>query len=144
LIGSGGRGVTDRRAVWAELDLVVAGRDPKRVLLRHGACPDGFDQLADEWAAARGIERDPFPADWDSCALGCRPGHRVRKWPGDTVHPGLLDDYCPGAGPRRNAAMVAAGAELLLAMPSARSRGTWNAVRLARAAGIEVRVVKSC
>jgi hypothetical protein len=39
--------------------------------------------------------------------------------------------------------MVAAGADVMLAFPTTGSRGTWSAVRLARAAGIEVRVVRS-
>lgn len=119
----------------------MAGRGPRSVSLAHGMCPDGFDLFADEWAVERGIWRQQYPADWDSCAWDCRPGHRVTKRHGDTVHPGFFSDYCPGAGPRRNARMVAAGADLLLAFPTARSRGTWNAVRLAKAAGIEVRVV---
>lgn len=46
------------------------------------------------------------------------------------------------AGPKRNAAMVAAGADLALAFyapPPALNRGTSGCVRLARAAGIPVR-----
>ena len=119
-----------------------------RVLLVHGDCPatdsktPGADQLAAKWAAdnhGHGVRTEPHPANWDSCTWSCPRSHRIRKKPGDTVHPGLLDDYCPGAGPRRNAEMVNLGAFRLLAFPLPSSRGTWNAVGLARAAGIVVR-----
>lgn len=45
-----------------------------------------------------------------------------------------------GAGPARNAAMVALGAHLCLAFPRRDSVGTWDCVRKAATAGIPVRV----
>lgn len=112
----------------------------------HGACPTGADLFAaqwlDEWIADRHpLVAEPWPADWDSCSWHCPPGHRRLKRTGDVVHPGSLPDYCPSAGPRRNAAMVAAGADLVLAFPLGRSYGTRGCMRLAAAAGIEVRVI---
>jgi hypothetical protein len=94
---------------------------------------------ADAWAVSRGIQREPHPADWDSCAWDCpTEPHRRLKRPGDTAHPGMLPDYCPSAGPRRNALMVGLGAELCIAAPVGRSLGTRNCMRLAKAAGIRV------
>jgi hypothetical protein len=50
----------------------------------------------------------------------------------------MLPDYCPYAGPRRNAAMVAKGAALLVAAPEAGGLGTQNCIRLAKAARMPV------
>ena len=141
LLSTGSRLLTDRQLVWSELDSVAALYAPRRIVLVHGACPDGFDALADAWAVARGVERELHAADWDSCAWGCPPGHRRWKRLGDTAHPGMLADYCPGAGPRRNALMVGLGAEVCVAAPVGWSRGTRGCMRLARAAGIRVRMV---
>lgn len=128
------------RALWAQLGL--AGGAWLRV--RHGGCPTGADVAAAEWAAGRGgVVVDARPASWDECGPRCPAApHRRRKRPGDVHHPGLLPDYCPGAGPRRNAAMVAAGADLVLAFPEGASYGTWNCVRAARAAGVPVEVIR--
>lgn len=41
----------------------------------------------------------------------------------------------------RNDKMVSLGADLCLAFPTSRSRGTWHCVRLAEKAGIPVKVV---
>jgi hypothetical protein len=119
-----------------------------RLVLAHGACPSGADLFGAEWAAegeALGfpVSAEPWPADWDSCAPSCpqRPHRRVKR-AGDVHHPGALSDYCPGAGPRRNAAMVGAGAYGLVAFPWGRSSGTWNCVRAAKRAGLPVDVVR--
>lgn len=152
IIASGGRDFLDRQTVRNALFGVAreaGGYD--RILVVHGHCPasndaPGADQLAEEWACDHwhaGVRIERHPAGWDHCAPDCPPRHRIRKRPGDTVHPGRLPDYCPGAGPRRNAEMVAKGGRLLLAFPTPASRGTWNAVRLAKAAGIEVRIIRS-
>lgn len=108
----------------------------------HGACPTGADAHADAWCLDYGIEPVRFRADWDTCVPGCPSprGHRVRKRAGDTAHPGLLDTYCPDAGPRRNRAMVAAGADVCHAFWMRGAYGTTSTVRLAKAAGIPVRL----
>lgn len=110
----------------------------------HGACPTGADLFAARWAEEFSVcvEAEPWPADWDSCSWHCPPGHRRLKRAGDVTHPGVLPDYCPSAGPRRNAAMVGAGADLCLAFPLGRSYGTRGCMRLAAAVGIEVRVIE--
>lgn len=45
-------------------------------------------------------------------------------------------------GPKRNAEMVAFGADICLAFPLKTSRGTWNCIRLAKEAGIPVLIFK--
>ncbi|OPC84178.1 hypothetical protein B4N89_27525 [Embleya scabrispora] len=137
---------------YEECDVVIRGLVRLRyahpgatLVVVQGECPTGADRCARTFvtqARARfgwDVEGDPFPADWDSCGDDCptRP-HRVRRHPRDVVHPGVLPTYCPGAGPRRNALMVAAGADIAHAYPTARSRGTYNCMRLASAAGIRV------
>lgn len=123
------------------------------VIVRHGACPGkkSADQAASDWiqecGKQLGVTEDPMPADWDNCADNCPtdPKHRRRKSPGDTAHPGLLDTYCPTAGPRRNGAMVAKlpRPDWMLGFPAPNgpSYGTRNCMKLARATGIHVREV---
>ncbi|WP_286158419.1 SLOG family protein [Streptomyces sp. CB03911] len=140
---TGGRSLESPALVFEALNAEYLAAAGGRVFVSHGACPTGADAFAAEWVGRLGVWAVgvPFRADWDSCVWDCRPGHRVEKRPGDVVHPGFFSDYCPGAGPRRNARMVEAGADLMLAFPTPTSRGTWNAVRLAKATGIEVRVI---
>lgn len=113
-------------------------RHPSRVpgsplVIVHGACPTGADAIASRWVAEwRGypmeggeyVTEEPHPADWS----------RGRK-----------------AGPKRNAAMVALGADLCLAFigpcTSPRchepephdSHGASGCADLAEAAGIPTR-----
>ncbi|MEU1071859.1 MULTISPECIES: hypothetical protein [unclassified Streptomyces] len=124
------------------------------VIVRHGACPGekSVDQEIHRWIGAvgqfAGVTEEPYPADWDHCTTDCPAdaAHRRRKKPGDVHHPGLLATYCPAAGPRRNAEMVATlpRAHQALVFPSPRgpSYGTRNCARLCRQARIEVREIK--
>lgn len=127
---------------WRDRELAFAAWDQAAdrfgdFALRHGDCPTGFDVISQEWADRHGVATDPMPAAWDSCGWDCPPTpHRRRKRADDVHHPGMLDDFCPHAGPRRNAAMVAKGAELVVAAPDALSHGTRNCMRLARQARI--------
>ncbi|GAA2107977.1 hypothetical protein [Streptomyces synnematoformans] len=146
LILGGSRHYTDRDRIWQKLHGQVRYEGP--FVLRHGSCPGGADEHAHAWcaayAASLGVIEDPRPADWDNCGPECPPPgtrpHRRRKKPGDIFHPGSLDTYCPGAGPRRNVGMVAEGADaaLLFFEPGARNLGTKNLRRLAHDAGIPV------
>ena len=121
---------------------------PGPVVVRHGDCPgeNSVDAAVARWiddcGLLLGVTADPMPADWDNCTDRCptTPGHRRTKKPGDVAHPGLLDDYCPTAGPWRNARMLAKGptAKLLIAAPHGPSIGTRGCIKLARAAGIQV------
>jgi hypothetical protein len=125
------------------------------VVFRHGACPGerSADQVASDWinsvGGRHGATEDAMPADWDHCAPDCPPGpgHRRRKRPGDTAHPGLLDDYCPSAGPRRNSEMVRKQPRpawmVAFPEPGQPNYGTRNCTRLARVAGIDIREITS-
>lgn len=141
LLVTGSRDWKDEDAIRQSLAAVITTLGPQNVTIVHGACPTGADaltdQIAGEWA---GLAIERHPADWDHCAPGCpdKP-HRVRKQPGDIHHPGELDDYCPGAGPRRNRHMVSLGADLCMPFPLPGSRGTKKCMRYARAAGIPIR-----
>ncbi len=82
------------------------------IFCRHGACPRGVDAYTQRWgdavktATGRTAVKG-MPADWDTCGAECPPRpHRFVKRPGDVDHPGLLPDYCPGAGPRRNRGLL--------------------------------------
>lgn len=99
-----------------------------------GDCPSGVDAYARAWAEQYvmcGVALEQHFANWETCAPACQPGHRRLRRDGST--------YCPAAGPRRNAAMVNAGADLCLAFPLGRSAGTRGCMRLAAAAGIPVK-----
>jgi len=96
----------DRALVWHLLDGV---REDARAALGHRLAPItrvmhgaglGVDQLADEWAHARGLPRDPHPADW-------------RR-------------YGRPAGPIRNTAMAHLGADLCVALPLAGEPDEWG------------------
>lgn len=103
----GGRDYTDREAVFAAFDRVHA-KQPITLLI-HGAAR-GADALADDWARARGVPREPHPADWAK--------------------------HGRSAGPRRNWRMLEAGPDGVVAFPG--GRGTADMVRQARAAGVPV------
>lgn len=116
---------------WANSDLVRLTLDQARLLhgrrlvVVHGACPNGVDAVADEWALENHVERDPYPADWTT--------------------------YGKGAGQIRNAEMVRLGADECVAFiarciqPSCRrktphgSHGATYCAELAEAALIPTR-----
>ncbi len=145
---SGAREHPDPHLATAALADYVLNVAPGPVIVRHGDCPSeqSVDQAVANWIRDcgewLGVTADPMPAHWDNCAPNCPPdpGHRRRKKPGDTAHPGQLPDYCPGAGPRRNAGMLAKKErpELLIAAPHGRSYGTRGCMKLAADAGIRV------
>lgn len=150
---AGSRHLTEPGVVPGTLYDIAVNIADGPVIIRHGACPgeSSADQVASDWinemGGRYGVTEDPMPADWDSCAPSCPadPGHRRRKRPSDTAHPGKLDDYCPGAGPRRNAEMVVKVPRpawmIAFPEPGRKNYGTRNCIRLAKAAGIEVREI---
>lgn len=98
------------RDVWIEWGC------PSDAVLVHGACHlGGADKIAADCWASHGFPTEAHPAKRDP-------------------NSGRL------LGPERNKRMVDLGADLCLAFPHADSRGTRNCLRLAREAGIEVRV----
>ncbi|MFD5267262.1 SLOG family protein [Streptomyces sp. NPDC058335] len=82
----------------------------------HGACPTGADRAAADWTAHMrrvgqlSVTAEAHPADWQR--------------------------HGKAAGPRRNTAMVRAGADLCLAFIHNASPGATHAARTAEAAGI--------
>lgn len=108
LLVCGGRHFTAARTVDGWLDL-VHWSCPVQVLI-HGAAR-GVDTLAGEWAFARGVEVEPYPADWAGA--------------GKT------------AGRERNARMLDVGMpNAVIAFPG--GRGTKHMVKLAYAARVPV------
>lgn len=100
----------DRERVNFHLRLRTRGRT-----LVHGACPNGADKLADDWARTNDHPVERHPADWNK--------HGKR------------------AGFIRNAEMVASldpETDLVLVFWDGESRGTLHAARLARKAGLTV------
>ena len=108
----GGRYFADRDFVFDCLDL--ARRNSEITAIIHGDA-SGADRLAKAWAIDRGIPHVPFPAQW-------------RRPDGSIDH---------GAGPRRNAEMIAQGKpDVVLAFPG--GRGTADMVERARSAGLPI------
>lgn len=110
----------------------------KSLAIKVGDCPTGVDLFVKEWA-----EKQPlvvsfriFRAEWDFCTAECAHlDHRVTKRPGDIHHPGLLDDYCPWAGPRRNRQLVPSDYGLIFNRNN--SRGAANTKKLLKATGVK-------
>lgn len=120
----------------------ISAQHPGPVVIVHGGCPTGADMHAAYWAADMGrsldVSAEAHPADWDHCTDSCPQGHRKPKPPGDTAHPGVCDDYCPSAGPRRNWELVRRGADICVAFIRNGSRGASHTASLAEKAGIPV------
>lgn len=105
---TGSRTWVDWHAIGWRLDELVKRRP--RLILIHGACPTGADDIADRYANAHGIRTERHRADW-------------RK-------------YGRRAGFVRNAQMVRMGADLCLAFIRDRSPGATGCADLAETAGI--------
>lgn len=107
---TGSRTWSDAEAILQALMKAALGVPYSDVTLVSGACPTGADAIAERLAAGMGMVVERHPADW----------YR----------------YGAAAGPARNAEMVDLGADICLAFQQSRSRGTANAIALARAAKI--------
>lgn len=115
VIVTGSRDWGDRDAVWSAMAAVaLAVPHDESLTFVHGGCPTGADAFAHYWAKIYGATVGVFPADWEK--------HGKR------------------AGPLRNAEMVKAGADLVLAFPLPGGKGTQHMIRIAREAGIPVKV----
>jgi YspA, cpYpsA-related SLOG family len=103
----GGRTFKNRRLVYEALDILH--RVGIDCIIEGGA--SGADMLGRQWAHSAAVPIETFYADWDM--------------------------YGPGAGPMRNARMLAEGKpDIVLAFPG--GPGTADMVRRAKAAGIYV------
>lgn len=107
IIVCGGRDYIDQAAAFHALDRAHQHRPIALVI--HGAAR-GADTLAGEWAAARGIECQPCPADWN------KHGRR--------------------AGPLRNTHMLTLQPDGVIALPG--GKGTEDMVAQAIGAGLPV------
>lgn len=144
---TGSRGWDDTETIWGALDAVAAeaaAAGATELVVVHGnhrpPMKNGryrlqsADHLADMWANRSAhplpVRAEQHSAKWTQCVPECRPGHRKRRPDGST--------YCPGAGLRRNAEMVALGADRALAFIINGSPGSTNCAMLAERAGIPV------
>lgn len=111
---------------------------PATLVVKHGACPRGADDITSRWLRGytgtwRVFEKR-VPADWNApCDFDCRHGPRRVRQDGST--------YCQYAGMRRNIKMVDDGADLVLAFNRDNSSGTTQCVKRAVAAGLPVLTV---
>lgn len=126
---------------------VTAERGFGQLVVVHGGAR-GADAIASTWArrnTSLGVVERRFPADWEGpCTADCPAGHRGERLDGSS--------YCPREGLRRNQRMVdhvAAEADprgvitLGFLVPGAANRGTHDAIRRAKAAGLPVRTYAS-
>lgn len=104
---TGSRTWTDKEAILAAFR--KHANKAHTITVVHGACPKGADALADELAQEFGVPVERHPADW---SIGKQ------------------------AGFRRNAEMVAAGADVCLAFIHNNSKGATHTADLAEKAGI--------
>ena len=114
---TGSRTWTDKQAIWQALATIArelpADRD---LIVVEGACPNGADRIAYEWASSFGAIVEAHPALWRN--------HGV---------------YNPQAGLARNRRMVELGADVVLAFIRNGSRGASHCADLAEQAGIPVK-----
>ena len=114
---TGSRIWTDGQTMWRALADTVHGIPiDQDIVIVHGSCPTGADAMADEWARGFGATIERHPATW-------RPTGRLDR----------------SAGVRRNAEMVALGADVCLAFIRNGSRGASHTAALAEQAGIPTR-----
>jgi hypothetical protein len=111
---TGSRTWNDQAVIWQALANVVRQLPPDReVVLVHGACPRGADEMAHQWMRGYGGVIEAHPANWVK--------------------------HGKAAGFRRNAEMVALGADICLAFIRNNSRGASHTAALAEKAGIPTR-----
>lgn len=133
LLVTGSRHWTDHATLVAELDRARTELGDDTILV-HGDAR-GVDRLAAHlWHCTWDLPAEDYPADWyGPCRETCSPNHRRARFAGGRK-------MCPAAGMYRNADMVALGADLCLAFILDKSAGASGCARLARKAGIPVRM----
>lgn len=132
----GGRSVTDKQAVFRNLDRIHAERRITVVIeggqrsWKYGNIVGGVDWFAHEWAVLRGIPIITEPAKWDDMSEPCQWGFRKDG-----------TKYNRLAGPRRNEKMAEVHKpDIVIAFPGA--SGTANMIFEAKLRSIEVLEVK--
>lgn len=115
ILVTGSRAWDDWRTITGALIEAADGK-PRPVTVVHG-CARGADSLAAQAARKLGWEVEGHPADWEF--------------------------HGKAAGFRRNAEMVALGADVMLAFIRDGSRGATHCAGLAAKAGIPVRIFRA-
>lgn len=106
----GGRNYSDQCLVFHQLDQIHASKSITELI--HGDAR-GADRLGREWAKQMNVPERAFPASW-------------RR-------------YGKAAGAIRNQQMLDQGKpDLVIAFPDPQSRGTWDMVRRAQNADLEI------
>lgn len=114
ILVTGSRKWTDRGVVYLALDAAAA--EHGRFTLIHGACPNGADKMAEDWAKLREHPYRGFPAQWKTFG---------RK-----------------AGPIRNTEMFnCTNPSLVVAFPLPEGSGTQHMIGLAEDRGIPVNTI---
>lgn len=111
VIIAGTRSFDDYELLQAKMDHLLSRRCEVEIV---SGTARGADQLGERYAAARGFALKRFPADWDT--------------------------YGKSAGYRRNAEM-AEYADAAVVFWDGKSKGSKHMIDLARAKGLEVRVI---
>lgn len=110
---TGSRNWTDERAIYDALDRYHGEDERIEAIIEGGAT--GADRIARKWGNGRGLPVLTIEANWDF--------------------------YDRKAGPIRNGWLLKYGQpDLVLAFPMPDSRGTWDTVKKAMAAGVKVSV----
>lgn len=122
---TGSRKWTDRGRVERELERIIRSTTGV-VTFVHGDCETGADRMVREYVERvdmRDVEQERHPANWYPRGPGTKPDR--------------------SAGPKRNAEMVALGADLCLAFWNGdrEGSGTLDCFAQAVKAGIPVRIV---
>lgn len=112
----------DRRTVRKAIVDLIHEHQPEVII--HGAAA-GVDSYVAATAATLDVPTDAHPAKWRE--------HNSCRCPETAA-------YCREAGSRRNQEMLELKPDLVVAFPGPRSRGTWDMVRRAEVAGIEVQI----
>ena len=99
---------------WVDADRLCQALDKLDADMVIEGCARGADRMAEEWATARGVPIEHYPANW----------HR----------------FGPSAGPRRNEMMLARGKPDLVVAFSMGTKGTADMLARAGVARIPIRI----
>lgn len=138
---TGSRSWTDKQTATDALNasLALLGASPSESVLVHGAA-QGADLLLADAARGVGMAAEAHPAQWNIHTDTCPDWDRGNR-------------TCKLAGHRRNAEMIALGADICLAFPTHgihlapgedrknTSRGTWDCASKAKDAGLATLVI---
>jgi hypothetical protein len=97
----------------------------------------GADTLGKEWAEARNIPVENFPADWKNIDVeGAVVKERFNKWTKKN------EKYNANAGFQRNSTMVDEADAVIALQPNGPTNGTQDTIKKAKAKGIPIFVLE--